>query len=511
MQFNSYIFILCFLPLALVGYFGLNRIGKDRAAKGFLLVMSLWFYGYFNYSYLLIICSSIVVNYLLSRGMYSDRVKKNIPSKILLIAGLVFNIGLIFYFKYYDFFLENINAAFNGSFALRHIVLPLGISFFTFQQISFIVDSYRGETKGYSFLEYSLFVAFFPQLVAGPIVLHKELIPQFRDKNNLKVNYDNLTRGIMLFTYGLAKKVLIADTFGGVITWGFNTALTNPSGDAALTVKEIIVMMLSYTFQIYFDFSGYSDMATGLGAMFNFRIPMNFNSPYKALSVADFWKRWHMTLTRFLTNYVYIPLGGNRKGKARTYINSMIVFLISGIWHGANWTFILWGVIHGMGQSINKMGRGAYGKIVGKISGKDSAVARFFMALIKALQWAVTFAFLNVTWLLFRSDSVSQWLYFLKRMTVPYYEFRTDIRESFRIPKLYALCNMAGLGVTDDAVLYFSAFVYMAFAFLICLLCKNNYERNYKRNGLSLLTTLVLLTLCIVSLSSVSVFLYFNF
>ena len=328
MQFNSYIFILLFLPLTVIGYFGLHRLGKEKAAKIFLLLMSLWFYGYFNASYLLIISGSILVNFCIAKIMEKT---EGIQRKSLLALGIIFNVALIFYFKYYDFFISNINIAFGTDFVLRRIVLPLGISFFTFQQISFIVDSYKGQTKGYSFWEYALFVAFFPQLVAGPIVLHSELIPQFRDENRWKPDYDNLSRGVMMFARGLAKKVLIADTFGNAVNWGFNQAAAIPVGEGALTSPEILIVMLSYTFQIYFDFSGYSDMATGLAAMFNFKIPQNFNSPYKALSIADFWKRWHMTLTRFLTTYIYIPLGGNRKGKVRTYVNTMIVFLVSGI------------------------------------------------------------------------------------------------------------------------------------------------------------------------------------
>ncbi|MBP3274713.1 MAG: MBOAT family protein, partial [Butyrivibrio sp.] len=276
MQFNSFIFILCFLPLTVVFYFGLNSLGKKKLSQAFLLLMSLWFYGYFNASYLLVICSSITVNFLLSRAM-EKVVDREGRKKGLLVLGILFNVSLIFYFKYYDFFISNINAVFGSDFVLKHIVLPLGISFFTFQQISFIVDSYRGETKGYSFLEYALFVAYFPQLVAGPIVLHSELIPQFRDERKRKVDFDNLSKGIMLFSRGLAKKVLIADTFGAAVTWGFDHANIFV-GEDALRFYEIIIVMLSYTFQIYFDFSGYSDMATGLGCMFNFNIPMNFNS-----------------------------------------------------------------------------------------------------------------------------------------------------------------------------------------------------------------------------------------
>jgi D-alanyl-lipoteichoic acid acyltransferase DltB (MBOAT superfamily) len=508
MQFNSFIFILCFLPLSLIGYFGLNSLGKKKFAQAFLLIMSLWFYGYFNASYLLIICGSITVNYLLSRLMYSDRAAATGFKRTILSVGILFNVALIFYFKYFDFFISNINAAFGSDFALRHIVLPLGISFFTFQQISFIADSYKGETGDYSFLEYALFVAYFPQLVAGPIVLHSELIPQFRDDKKLRIDFDNLSKGIMLFSRGLAKKVLIADTFGTAVDWGFSHANVF-SGEEALAFYEIIIVMLSYTFQIYFDFSGYSDMATGLGSMFNFKIPMNFNSPYKALSVADFWKRWHMTLTRFLTQYIYIPLGGNRKGKVRTYLNIMVVFWVSGIWHGANWTFILWGMIHGLGQCFNKV-TGGINKRIMEIAGR-SRLKGLFTGIIKIVQWAVTFAFVNVAWLLFRADSVSQWFNIVKRLSVHYYTTRTELLECFRIPKIRYLFELLHLDISETTELYFCLYVIMGGAFILCLGFKNNYERHYKKNVQSLLFTLVILLVCVLSLSRISTFLYFNF
>ncbi len=507
MQFNSFIFILCFLPLTLVFYFWFNSLGKKKLSQAFLLLMSLWFYGYFNASYLLVICSSITVNFLLSRAMEKVGDKEG-RKKGLLVLGILFNVSLIFYFKYYDFFISNINAVFGSDFVLRHIVLPLGISFFTFQQISFVVDSYRGETKGYSFLEYALFVAYFPQLVAGPIVLHSELIPQFRDESKRKVDFDNLSKGIMLFSRGLAKKVLIADTFGAAVTWGFDHANIFV-GEDALRFYEIIIVMLSYTFQIYFDFSGYSDMATGLGCMFNFNIPMNFNSPYKALSVADFWKRWHMTLTRFLTRYVYIPLGGSRKGKLRTYLNTMIVFLVSGIWHGANWTFILWGVLHGLAQCFNKITHGIYEKLIE--GARKTPVATALVGMIKIVSWAVTSDFINVAWLLFRADSVTMWLQILKRFPVYYYVVRDEILEPFRIPKLTAALEILGVANSTSTALWISLVSYMLLGFGICLLTTNNYQAKYKRNAFSVISTWILFILCLISLSSVSTFLYFNF
>lgn len=232
-----------------------------------------------------------------------------------------------------DFFIENINSIFNASFELKNLLLPLGISFFTFQQLSFVIDNYKENIKEYSFRQYALFVVFFPQLIAGPIVLNNETIPQFEDKDKKKLSYENFAKGLMAFAFGLAKKVLIADSLENIVNYGFY----NISG---LGATNAIFVMLSYTMQIYFDFSGYCDMATGIAKMFNIDLPINFNSTYKSLSVTEFWKRWHITLSKFLRTYIYFPLGGNRKGTIRTYINLFIVFLVSGLWHGANYTFI---------------------------------------------------------------------------------------------------------------------------------------------------------------------------
>lgn len=323
MLFNSYIFILLFLPVTLIGYYIFNKFKKYKLAKTFLLVMSIWFYAYFNITYLPIIITSIIFNFMIYKGMQKDKLNK----KILLIIGIIFNIGMLIYFKYFDFFIENINVLFKTDFALKHILLPLGISFFTFQQVSFVIDSYKQEVPSYKILDYALFVTFFPQLIAGPIVSHDEIVPQFEDLQNKKLNFDNFAKGIYAFTLGLAKKVLIADMFGKIVNYGFINA-------GGLNTTNAILVMLAYTFQIYFDFSGYCDMATGIGLMFNIKLPMNFNSPYKSLNIIEFWKKWHITLTRFFTKYVYIPLGGSKKGTARTYANIFIIFFLSGIWHG---------------------------------------------------------------------------------------------------------------------------------------------------------------------------------
>lgn len=390
MLFNSYIFIFLFLPVTLIGYYIINHLNLYRVANVFLIAMSLWFYGYFNQSYLIIISGSIIANFLISKGL-GRLVQNTIFKKIILIIGLLANVAVIFYFKYFDFFLENVNIIFDKSFELKNIVLPLGISFFTFQQLSYLVDSYKGETRNYSFDEYALFVSFFPQLIAGPIVLHHEIIPQFKQQKKRHLLPQNFSKGMYIFAIGLFKKVIIADTFGRAVSYGFGTIET-------LSSMEALVVSLSYTFQLFFDFSGYCDMAMGIGYMFNIELPQNFNSPYKATSITDFWGRWHMTLTRFLTTYIYIPLGGNRKGKIRTYINIMIVFLVSGIWHGANWTFILWGFLHGFFNCLNRLFRKSWEQ------------------LEKVTQWGITFMIINMLWILFRADNISSAVLFIKEI-----------------------------------------------------------------------------------------------
>ena len=414
MLFNSYIFIFLFFPLCMGGYFLLNKMGKPRVGKLFLLGMSLWFYGYFNPEYLLIILGSVVVNFCMVRLM--ERTSDPTLRKWELAAAILGNVGILFYYKYLDFTIVNLNAVLNTAIPLRNILLPLGISFFTFQQISYVVDAYRGEVGAYGLLDYMTFVCYFPQLVAGPIVTHDELIPQLQDPERHRFDWDSFSRGLFLFSLGLGKKVLLADMFGKAVNWGFGNVERLDSTNALLT-------MLGYTFQVYFDFSGYSDMAVGLGKMMHLELPTNFDSPYKACNIRQFWDRWHMTLTRFLTKYVYIPLGGSRKGLWRTCLNVMVVFLLSGIWHGANWTFILWGGLHGLASVLTR----CMGKIVSKIP--------------RPIGWLFTFAFINLTWVLFRADSISQAFTFFGRLfSMEFGPVSAGIQEAFALSEIVLPC-----------------------------------------------------------------------
>ena len=384
MLFNSYIFILGFLPITFLVYFHLLKKDLKGSAKVFLVIASLFFYSWWNIVYLPIILFSMVFNYRIGKSL--DRSNKNIKSWQygLLITGILINIGILAYFKYADFFLQNINNITSSNISLLELTLPLAISFFTFQQIAYLVDCYRQQTKEYSFLNYALFVTFFPQLIAGPIVHHEEMMPQFGDNENKVKNYTNITKGIFIFSIGLFKKVVIADSFSLWVENGFNKADT-------LSFFEAWATSLSYTFQLYYDFSGYADMAIGIALLFNIKLPINFNSPYKAISIQDFWRRWHMTLSRFLRDYVYIPLGGNRsKGRRgwhfKIYSNLMMTFIIGGFWHGAGWTFIFWGFLHGTALIIQKIWSGLN------------------LKLKPWLAWFITFNFINISWVFFRAE-----------------------------------------------------------------------------------------------------------
>lgn len=482
MLFNSYIFIFLFLPVTLLFYYLINRYEKYTVAQVFLIGMSGWFYAYFNFSYLLILCVSILVNYFFHCSICRKK------HKVYIIAGVGFNLLLLGYFKYFDFFAENINAVFGTSFLLKNIVLPLGISFFTFQQISFLADTYKGEAEKCGFVEYALFVVFFPQLIAGPIVTHQEMMVQFRDTTRKKPDVDMLTKGIMLFTLGLSKKVIIADTFGRVVDWGYNAI-------AVLDSTNAILISILYTFQLYFDFSGYCDMAKGIGYMLHIELPINFNSPYKSAGIIEFWKRWHITLGRFFTKYVYIPLGGNRNGKLKTCRNSFIVFFLSGLWHGASWTFVLWGVMHGIGYIIDYLGKTFWKRI-----------PRWCMVFL-------TFCFVNLAFVSFRAPDLGTMCAMYRQIFtggvgMPMLEISSFFHGTMWRYLLHFIPGNSVL-ITD----YLPFILFMGLALYLVFAGKNAVERVEKSSfGIfSAVVTAGLFLYCVVSLAGVSSFLYFNF
>lgn len=351
------------------------------AARVFLSAASLFFYAYFKVDYLILILLSIFANFIFGNILSTKKIKHR---KTFLWVGILLNLSVLAYYKYTNFFIDNMNAFFGTGIDIPRILLPLAISFFTFQQIAYLVDSYRQETKEYDFINYILFVTFFPQLIAGPIVHHKEMMPQFQSKRAKFINYDNISKGLYFFVLGLSKKVIIADYLATLVSAGFESP-------ASLSFTQAWITSLSYTFQLYFDFSGYCDMAMGLALFFNIKLPINFNSPYKAVNIQDFWRRWHITLSRWLRDYLYIPLGGNRKGYLRTHLNVFLVFFLGGIWHGAGWTFIVWGALHGVAQVIYRIYQLHFSKII--------PINKFF-------GWFITFNFINLAWVFFRADNI---------------------------------------------------------------------------------------------------------
>lgn len=497
MLFNSYIFIFAFLPICLIGFY-LLRGRTATGARVWLTLMSLWFYGYFNLNYLLIMLFSIGFNYLVFGRLTNSEAGKK---KIYLVTGITVNLGLLFYFKYFDFFIENCNAIFGTQLPLKNILLPLGISFFTFQQIGFLADTYRGEIKKCSFDNYALFVSFFPQLIAGPIVNHDEMLPQFESIGKRSFDFDRFVRGIYIFILGMGKKILIADTFGVAVDYAYSNLSTG------INASESILTILFYTLQLYFDFSGYCDMAIGLGQMLGIDIPVNFNSPYKAVNIIDFWKRWHITLSRFFTKNIYIPLGGNRKGNIRMYINLFLVFFLSGLWHGAGWNFILWGCMHGILYVITR----AYHK--SRKADKKRMGSAAYSGVIKVLAIILTFVFVNLAWVFFRAPSVSEAVKLISGiwnapMTVPGVAFA----ECFNLPELwYALkiCGLTNLVYSR----YIIMILYTVFALVATFFLPNVHEMadRTKYSAFTAVLMGILLVWCIVSLSGVSTFLYFNF
>jgi len=462
MLFNSYPFIFVFWPVTAVVYFLLIRFRWTLAAKGWLALASLFFYGYWDYKYVPLILGSILFNYLTGRWIASVSGSAVGKRKAILAFGIVVDVALLGYYKYANFFLENLSELTGHHYPLLQIVLPLGISFFTFTQIAFLVDAYRGKVHETNFVSYVLFVTFFPHLIAGPILHHGEMMPQFDRLRNKVWNWSNAAKGLFLFCIGLFKKVVIADTFAIYANDGFKSATQ---------FTDSWVASLSYTLQLYFDFSGYTDMAIGIALFFNIVLPQNFNSPYKAVSITDFWRRWHMTLSRWLRDYIYIPLGGNRKGFARANVNLIIVFFIGGLWHGAGWTFILWGLLHGFGQALQRVW------------------TRRGRPLPKWLAIAVTFLFVNVTWVFFRAENVDQALRILKGMA-----------------------GMNGLGLDQLSSFVFPILLFAVFLPIV-FFAKNSSERAeaFRPSVKTALGMAVLFIVSLLYLNRISEFLYFNF
>ncbi len=467
MIFSSHIFILFFLPVVLTGYFTLSRLRREWPQKLFLVCACLFFYAWFNPSYLPLILASIAVNYALGRVLFAAAGHRNLQ-KTALLLGIVFNLGLLGYYKYADFFITNLNALFRTDIPTLRLLLPLGISFFTFQQLAYLVDIYKGDlTERYNLLTYSIFVTFFPQLIAGPIVLPNEMMPQFACAANRRLNWDNVAGGFYVFAIGLAKKMMIADFFGRITIEAFNPEIGSWLGNSWAGA-------FAFSIQMYFDFSGYCDMAIGLGLMFNIKLPVNFDSPYKSASIAEFWKRWHITLGRFLMTFVYFPLGGSRCSMPRKLLNLLITFTLCGLWHGAGWVFLIWGFLHGLCICVYNLWK-TYSPI----------------RLPKFLGVALTFSFMLIIGLLFSSQDLAH----AGRLFSGLVDFSP---ESLRMTCANISTTAISMFLVSMGIIFFAP---NAVAML----------KKFKPGLLTALYTVVLIAGSILCMSRISPFLYFNF
>lgn len=486
MLFNSHIFLFVFLPLVLAGWFLLNKLKQYNLAQGYLIGMSLWFYAYFNIDYLWMMLGSCLVGYLICLSL--KKMDSESGRKIVLIIGCFFHLGTLGYFKYCNFFLENINAAFGTSFSLLSVLLPVGISFYTFQQLGYLIDCYRGDSPVCTLLDYLAFMVYFPQILQGPILRYEEIVPQFHEKERRRFNAERFAKGMQHFTIGLAKKVLLADMLAKAVNFGYDNYLM-------LDCISAILLAVGYLFELYFDFSGYCDMAVGLGKMVGIEIIENFDSPFKSASVKEFWRRWHITLGRFFTRYVYIPLGGSRKGKSRTIINTMVIFLLSGLWHGANWTFVFWGLLHGIGVAWDSLGILRLPK--------------------KWMQQAAAFAYVCLSFVFFRADTIGQGYQIVRSMvTLRWNGFLFRMGEALDISELYIVTK--GVSMAAPGLLKFVNLFLLIILFVICIvvLAGQRAAVIVDKAVLSKKYTFALAFLfawSILSMAGVSTYIYFSF
>ena len=514
MGFNSFTFIMLFLPILLAGWHSINKAEKYAVADIFLILMSLYFYYSFGLSFLLVLLLSLAVNYGLSFLMECSGEKGQ--RKFLKTVGVLFNLALLFYFKYMGFFVENLNSLTGAALTTKEILMPIGISFFTFGQISFIVDRANGEAPHYPLIQYVMYTVYFPKLIQGPIAFHKEMIDQFTDKKLRKYDPEKMAKGIMSFIIGLSKKVLLADTLSKMVVYGFHYTYY-------LDTLTVIVVMLAYTFQIYLDFSGYCDMANGVSLMLGFKLPVNFNSPYKAATAKELWQRWHMTLSRFFIKYVYIPLGGSRKGKIRTIINVLVVFVLSGLWHGAGWTYICWGLMQGLLVVWDNLGIvGVKESSHNKESAKNGKKAGYLLrdtplfVIPRALGNALTFTMFVISLIFFGSKNMTYAFQIFKRLvfwTYPGFLYRTA--ENLEIAENYVFRQLLSQMGKDEMIIV----IYMLTMILLLLvsafvMTRKNTGEIIERACFDKKTVVWLTVLFIwsfVSLSNVSTFIYFQF
>lgn len=451
MLFNSIQFIFLFLPIAVVGYFMLGKFSLN-AAIYWLIIASLLFYAWWDFHYILLVVGSVIFNYII--GLLINRGPYRIQWFVL---GISFNLCLLGYYKYANFFVQNLHSLIGLNLVFQYVILPLGISFFTFTQIAYLVDVMRGEAEEYRFPNYLLFATFFPHLIAGPILHHKEIMPQFQNLKNFLPNTERISEGLTFFTLGLAKKILIADNIAPYA----NDIFRASEEIGGISFFEAWQGALSYTLQIYFDFSGYCDMAIGVALIFGIRMPINFNSPYKATSVINFWRSWHITLSRFLRDYLYIPLGGNRCGSTRYLTNLMIVMVLGGLWHGAGWTFIAWGALHGLYLAINHLWR------------LILTPGRPHNIFIRFMYWIITFLCIVFAWVFFRAESMSSAFSMIHGM-LGFNGFELDLNHRHYFGILAEYLERIGIVFIPATEVRLITFPMIAGFLAICLLLPNS-------------------------------------
>jgi len=464
MVFSSLIFLWFFMPVVFAGYF----LIKDKFKNIFLLLGSLFFYAWGEPKYIILMLFSIVINW--GIGLLMDKYVQ--WKKLFLVASLVVNLGLLGYFKYYNFLVRNLNRFFGTGIEIQEVILPVGISFFTFQILSYIIDLYRGQYKAQkSIINLALYISFFPQLIAGPVVKYKDIDTQLSSRVQ---TIEKTSEGIRRFIYGLGKKVIISNVLAKYVDTVFAADYAQVTGVMAWLAAIL------YTLQIYYDFSGYSDMAIGLGKIFGFEFQENFNYPYLSRSIQEFWQRWHISLGTWFKEYLYIPLGGNRKGSIRTYINLVIVFFTTGLWHGAGFNFILWGLFHGFFQIIERLG-------LKKFLGRYKIIPRLYSMLV------VVFG-----WVLFRANGLVQAGIMVKRMLLPYRYTESSIvmQEVFGKKTLFIfVIALAGCGL------------------LQYILKKLHIDEKLKNSYFEILYCTLVFVMCIAMLASntYNPFIYFRF
>lgn len=480
MLFNSYIFIP-YVILTISLYY-ISNIYSFTYGK-IILILSSFVYYYLNEKSLFcFLIVSVLINFLLS--FIISKSERN--NEISIYIAIAFNIALLIYFKYTNFVIDNINDVVNTKFYIEKVVSPLGISFITFQQISYCVSISKKEID-LTLIDYLSYILFFPKLIMGPLMEPSDFYEQINRKELKKINISNVAKGIKLFSFGLFKKMVLADTFSKAVNFGFQH-------HEILSSFDLILVSLFYTFEIYYDFSGYSDMAVGTSLFFNIVLPINFNSPYKALSIDDFWKRWHISLTSFFRKYLYIPLGGNRKGKLLTYINIFIIFFVSGIWHGANWTFILFGTVYGLLMILNK----AYIKKIEKI--------------FEPFKWIVTFSIICILWTLFRSESISQFIEIMKKIvSFSNTSISNDLMKVFLTPEVSLLRMIPIFNYLEQKIRGFWMIVCIIISFIVILIPNNNYQTMNTTNIKYAVVAAVLFAWSFISMANESQFVYFGF